>query len=316
MAERLVTVFGGSGFVGRYVVHKLIDAGWRVRVAVRDPEDAMHLKPMGEVGRVAAVQANIRDDASVAAAVFSADAVINLVGVLYESGKQKFQAIHEEGAARIARAAADAGVARLVQISAIGADPDSPSVYARTKAAGEAGARSAFPGATILRPSLVFGPEDGFFNLFGLLSRLSPVLPLIDGGKTRFQPVYVGDVASAVVAVLDDAGTAGQTYELGGPGVYSFEELMREVLAQTGRQCLLVPLPAAIAKFEAAFLQLLPKPLMTVDQVKLLQRDNVVAEDANSLADLGIQPTPMAAILPGYMFRYRRPGGLTAKEAS
>lgn len=305
----LVTVFGGSGFIGRYVVQRLAHQGHRVRAAVRRPTLAEFLRTYGNVGQVVPVQANIRDDASVQAAVRGADAVVNLVGLLYESGKQRFDAVHAEGAARVARAAKAAGVKRFVQLSAIGADPRATAAYARTKAAGEAAIREAFPGATVLRPSLVFGPEDAFFNRFANLARLLPVLPLIGGGETKFQPVYVRDVAAAVAAVL--SGAAQPTYELGGPRVYSFRELLEYILAETQRKCLLVPLPWEIARFEALLLEvfaglLLRVPLLTRDQVELLKSDNVAAAGMPGLKELGIEPVSVEAVVPTYLRRYRK----------
>ncbi len=305
---RLATVFGGSGFVGRYIVRQLARDGWRVNVAVRDAEYAKFLKPMGDVGQVTPMAVSIRDKAAVAAAVSGAEAVINLVGVLYESGNQNFEAIHHQGAKAVAEAAAAAGVARLVHISAIGADAASPSLYARTKAAGEAAVRSAFPGATIFRPSLVFGPEDGFFNRFAGLARVMPALPLFGGGKTRFQPVYVGDVADAAVHALGDAKTAGQTYELGGPTIYTFRQLMELMLREIRRKRCLVSVPFPIARLEARLLQVLPVPPLTVDQVRLLERDNIVAPGAPGLVELGVKPTPVESVIPSYLDRFR-PGG-------
>lgn len=308
IGQKTVTLFGGTGFVGRYVAQMLAQRGWRIIVASRHPDRALPLKTAGAVGQVVPVFADIRDDGSVAAAVAGADAVVNLVGILFERGKQRFDSIHGEAAGRVARAAAAAGASRFVQISAIGASANSPSSYARTKAAGEEAVRAAFPGAAILRPSVVFGPEDGFFNLFANLARTAPFLPLFGGGTTRFQPVYVRDVAAAVVACLEQDGTAGQTYELGGPRVYSFRELMELTLRQTGRKKRLVSLSWGMAAFEAKLLGLLPKPPLTPDQVVQLKIDNVVAPDARTLADLGIQPTPAELILPSYLDRYR-PGG-------
>ncbi|MGO1076154.1 complex I NDUFA9 subunit family protein [Inquilinus sp. CA228] len=308
IGQKTVTLFGGTGFVGRYVAQMLAQRGWRIIVAARHPDRALPLKTAGAVGQVVPVFADIRDDGSVAAAVAGTDAVVNLVGILFERGKQRFDSIHGEAAGRVARAAAAAGASRFVQISAIGASADSPSSYARTKAAGEAAVRAAFPGASILRPSVVFGPEDGFFNLFANLARTAPFLPLFGGGTTKFQPVYVQDVAAAVVACLEQDGTAGQTYELGGPRVYSFRELMQLTLQQTGRKKRLVSLSWGVAAFEARLFSLLPKPLLTPDQVVQLKIDNVVGAGARTLADLGIQPTPAELILPSYLDRYR-PGG-------
>ena len=311
---RLVTVFGGSGFIGRYIVRLLAQDGWRVNVAVRDAERAKFLKPMGDVGQVTPMAVSLRDPASVAAAVAGADAVVNLVGILYESGRQTFEAIHHQGARTVAEAAAKAGVVRLVQISAIGADPASPSLYARTKAAGEAAVRGAFPAATLLRPSLVFGPEDGFFNRFAGMARVMPALPLFGGGKTRFQPVYVGDVAKAVKRVLADPDCAGKTYELGGPTIYTFRQLMELMLKEIRRKRCLVGIPFGLARLKAHFLQILPVPPLTVDQVRLLERDNVAAVGAPGLAELGIKPTPVEAVIPSYLDRFR-PGGRFASAA-
>jgi NADH dehydrogenase len=304
---RLITVFGGSGFIGRNLVRDLADRGARVRVAVRHPNQALFLKPMGDVGQIQIVQANLRHAGSVAAAVDGADAVINLVGILFESGKQKFDEIQAKGARRVAEAAANAGVSRLVHISAIGADADSPSKYARAKAAGEEAVKAAFPNATILRPSIVFGPDDDFFNRFAALATISPALPLI-GGETKFQPVYVGDVADAITAALEDEKSAGKTYEMGGPRTYTFRELMELTLKEIQRKRMLISVPFGLAKFKAAFLQMLPNPLLTVDQVKLLAFDNVVAPKAKKLKDLGITPTPAEAILPRYLYRFRKHG--------
>ncbi|MFQ5955008.1 MAG: complex I NDUFA9 subunit family protein [Kiloniellales bacterium] len=325
MADRSVTVFGGAGFIGRYLVKRLAEKGDQVRVAVRNPDRASFLKPMGEVGQIVPVQANIRDDRSVAAAVAGADAVVNLVGILYERGRQTFDAVHRDGAARTARAAAEAGATRFVQMSALGASARSPSAYARSKAAGEAAATEVFPGAAIVRPSIVFGPEDDFFNRFAALARLMPVLPVFGAwpprlklagaggpriqpfgtGGTRFQPVYVGDVAEAFSRILDDPATAGRTYELGGPRVYSFKELMDLMLAEIGRRRLLLPLPFWVAELQAAVLQWLPVPPLTPDQVKLLRRDNVVGRKALKLEDLGITPTAVEVVVPTYLDRYR-----------
>ncbi len=316
MAFGIVTVFGGAGFVGRHVVRALARAGARVRVACRRPEEGLRLKPMGDVGQVTSVAANIRDDASVQAAVAGSDAVVNLVGILFERGRQTFRAVHADGAGRIARLASDSGVRRLVHVSAIGADRNSESLYGRTKAAGEAAVREAFPAATIVRPSIVFGPEDDFFNRFAKLARLAPALPLIGGGHTRFQPVYVGDVADAVAAVAADEATAGETFELGGPRTYSFKELLELVLAETGRRRLLVPVPFAVAMMQALFLEALPVPPLTRDQVRGLRTDNVVAAGALGLGDLGISPTALEIILPTYLTRFRRGGGRGQGEST
>jgi NADH dehydrogenase len=312
MAAQTATVFGGSGFVGRYVVRELAKAGARVRVAVRHPDSAGFVRTMGAVGQVTPVAANVRDDASVRAAVAGSESVVNLVGILYERGRQTFEAVHVAGAARIARESATAGVHRFVHFSALGADPASPAAYARSKAAGEAKVREAFPAATILRPSIVFGPEDDFFNRFAMLARLVPALPLIGGGHTQFQPVFVGDVAAAVLACLALSEAAGKTYELGGPKVYEFRELLALVLEQTGRRRLLAPLPFALAEFQAFFLEFLPVPPLTRDQVRMLRRDNVTSRGVPGLAELGITANALEAIVPTYLQRYRRGGGAAA----
>ncbi len=309
MATPTATVFGGSGFVGRYVVGELARRGWRVRVAVRRPDRALFLKPLGDVGQIVPVAANIRDDASVAEAVAGAELAINLVGVLYEAGRQGFRAVHEDGAGRVARAAAAAGVRRVVHVSAIGAAPDAAAEYARSKAAGEAAMRSGFPDSTVVRPSIVFGVEDDFLNRFAWIARLAPALPLIDGGATKFQPVYVADVAEGIARIAGDAGTAGRVYEFGGPEVLSFRELMEMLLAQIGRRRLLLPVPGALAMLPARIMELTPlPPLLTRDQIRMLASDNVAADDAPGLADLGIDPTPLEAVAPAYLARYRRGG--------
>jgi NADH dehydrogenase len=303
--NNLVTVFGGSGFVGRHTVRALARAGWRIKVATRHPARGFFLRPLGTVGQIDFVKCDVTDPESVAAAMMGAQAVVNLTGILFEKG-QSFEDVQAEGASNIATAAAAAGVTALVHVSAIGADAASDSGYAVTKAEGEQFVREAFPAATILRPSIVFGPEDGFFNRFASMARFTPALPLIGGGKTRFQPVFVGDVAAAIVASL--AGNGGRTYELGGPAVYSFKELLQLILFQTHRKRLLVPLPFGIATLMAAFLQLLPNPQLTIDQVKLLKKDNVVSPTAAGLADLGITPTSVEAVVPSYLWRYRPRG--------
>lgn len=308
MATRLATVFGGAGFIGRYLVQRLARAGWLVRVPARQPDSALFLKPLGEVGQIVPIAANIRNESSVRRSIEGAGLVVNLVGILSESGSQSFDAVHREGAERIARLAAALGVERLLHISALGADPQSPAAYAQSKAAGETAVRSAFPSATIFRPSIVFGPEDDFFNRFARLARLLPALPLIGGGRTRFQPVYVGDVADAMEAALADPRTAGQLYELGGPQTYSFRELMRILLAEIRRKRWLVPVPFPIAMLQGAVLGLLPNPPLTLDQVKLLKRDNVVSGLFPGLTELGVRPTALEAVIPDYLDRFR-PGG-------
>lgn len=306
MGAGLVTVFGGSGFIGRSIVMRLAETGGRVRVATRRPNEAMVVRPMGDVGQIQTVQANVRNRRSVELAVRGADCVINLVGILHEKGAQKFADVHAEGAAHVAEAAAAAGVRTLIHMSALGARKDSPSLYARSKAEGEERVRAAFPDAVIMRPSVVFGPDDEFLNRFADLARFSPALPLVGGGHTRFQPVYVGDVAEAFIAALKDDAARGKTFELGGPRTYTLREIYECVMAETGRKRLLLPLPWGLASFMAAFLQLMPRPLLTPDQVRLLQADNVVTEGAADLRSLGITPTSLEAIAPTYLSRFAR----------
>ena len=312
--QRLVTVFGGSGFVGRHAVAHLARDGWQVRVAVRRPDEALFLKPAGVVGQITPLAANIRDQESVARAIAGADAVVNLVAILHESGKQRFQALQAEGAARLAEAARSTGARHFVQVSAIGADAASNSAYARTKAAGEQAVLRAFPQAVILRPSIIFGPEDGFFNRFAAMAMTSPFLPLIGGGRTRFQPVYVGDVAAAVAAALRLPAAQGKTYELAGPSIYTFRELLEIMLAEIGRKRLLLPIPFAVAGLMGAVMQCLPRPQLTMDQVRLLKRDNVAAPGALGLADLGIRPNGLELILPTYLDKFRVRGNLPPRQ--
>lgn len=308
MERRIATVFGASGFLGRHLVRRLAAAGWGVRAAGRDADAALFLKPMGDVGQIVPWPADILRPDTVAAAVSGADVVINLVGILYERGKSGFQKVHVEGAANVAKAAAEAGVPRLIQMSALGADANSPAKYARSKAAGEDAVKAAFKKPTIMRPSVVFGPEDDFFNRFASMARLSPVLPVIGGAKdggTKFQPVYVGDVADAVMAAIDDPKTAGQTYELGGPSVMSMRQVMELVTAQTGRKRCLVNVPFWAAEVQGAILGLLPVPPLTSDQVALLRSDNVVGEKTKTFKNLGIVPRSTAAVLPTYLMRFK-----------
>lgn len=316
--DKLVVIFGGSGFVGRHVVRALCKRLYRIRVATRRPDLAGFLQPLGRVGQVHAVQANVRHPASVTAAVRDADVVINLVGILYERGAQRFGALHAGGAEVVARAGAAIG-ASIVHVSAIGADPESSSAYARTKAAGEQAVLAACPAATIFRPSIQFGPEDDFFNRFAAMARMLPALPLIGGGTTRFQPVFVGDVATAIAEAVDGPARAGTIYELGGPEIFTFKQLMQFVLATTERKRLLLPLPFAIARLQAQVLQFLPNPPLTPDQVELLKRDNVVSAEARregrTLEGLGIDPATIAAVVPTYLWRFRKTGQFQNRPA-
>jgi NADH dehydrogenase len=314
--QDLVTVFGGSGFIGNQVVRALVRKGLRVRIAVRQPNLAYKARLAGDVGQVDLFQANVRNYDSVARAMEGAQGAVNLTGVLFERGRQKFASIHVEGAGNIAKAARAAGATALVHVSALGADPNSASAYARTKAEGEAAVRAAFPEATIIRPSTVFGPEDNFFNKFARMAMLSPALPLIGGGATRFQPVYVGDVAQAIARAVTDAGCQGKTYELGGPSVYSFRELMELILAETGRKRALLPIPFAMAGplgMIGDLLSAVIAPPVTSDQLKLLKTDNVVSPGAPGLAELGVEPTAVEGVVPTYLYRYRR-GGQYAEQ--
>lgn len=318
MPVPIVTIFGGSGFIGRQVAQRMARAGWRVRVAVRRPNEANFVRPYGVVGQVEPIQANIRDEASTRAAIAGATAVVNCVGILAEAGRQTFEAVVADGAARIARISAEEGVARLVHVSAIGADASSDSLYASAKGRGEAAVKAAFPGAVILRPSVVFGSDDSFFNRLGSMARFLPILPLV-GPDTRFQPVYVKDVSEAAVAAVTGEAEAG-VYELGGPEVLSFRALMNRLLAVIQRRRLLVTLPVPAARFKAWLLDLAPRltgglvgnPILTRDQVRLLARDNVVSPDARGLADLGVSPTAMDAILETYLYVYRPHGQFDA----
>lgn len=320
-AQQLVTVFGGSGFLGRHVVRALARRGYRVRVAVRRPDLANFLQPLGIVGQIHAVQANLRYPDSVAAAVRGADAVINLVGILSESGRQNFSNVQAQGARTVAHACASLGVERLVQVSALGADADSKSHYARTKAEGEAAVLELVKGAVVLRPSIMFGPEDTFFNRFASLARMLPVLPLVGGGETKFQPVFVGDVAKAVALAIEGKVEGGKIYELGGPEAKSFRELVEYVCEITGRRRVIASLPVPLARFQARILEivntlslgLLPDEfLLTRDQVSLLESDNVVSEaarkDGRTLAGIGIAPVSFEAEVPSYLWRFRKAG--------
>jgi NADH dehydrogenase len=319
---KLVTIYGGSGFVGRYIALRLAKKGWRVRVAVRRPNDAIFVKPFGVVGQVEPVLCNIRDDASVALAMQGADAVVNCVGILAESGKNKFDAVQYEGAARVARLATENAVGSLVQISAIGADAEASSEYARSKAMGETAVLEHFPNAVILRPSIIFGREDAFFNRFASMSRFGPILPVI-GADTKFQPVYVDDVAQAAVMGVEGTAPAG-IYELGGPEVHTFRELLQQMLGVIRRRRLILNIPFFAAKIiawafdmlEKVTLGLIANPVATRDQVKNLAHDNVVAADAKGFAELGIEPSATEAILPDYLWRFRPSGQYDAIKES
>jgi uncharacterized protein YbjT (DUF2867 family) len=314
--DTLITVFGGSGFLGRHLVRALAKRHYRIRVAVRRPDLAGHLQPLGRVGQIHAVQANVRHAGSIEAVVRDADIVINLVGILFERGRQRFDTVQAFGAEQVALAASNHG-ARMIQVSAIGADENSPSGYARAKAAGEKAVLAAQPQAIVMRPSIMFGPEDDFFNKFAAMARLLPALPLVGGGATKFQPVFVGDVAEAIARAVDgDAESVpvklGAIYELGGPEVRTFKELMQYVLEVIQRRRLLLPVPFGLARLQATFLQYLPKPLLTPDQVELLKADNVVSpaaeRDGRTLQALGITPTAMEVIVPSYLWRFRKTG--------
>jgi uncharacterized protein YbjT (DUF2867 family) len=309
--DTLITIFGGSGFLGRHLVRALAKRHYRIRVAVRRPDLAGHLQPLGRVGQIHAVQANVRHSGSVEAAVRDADVVINLVGILFERGRQRFDTVQHFGAEQVALAAANHG-ARMIQVSAIGADENSSSAYARAKAEGEKAVLAATPDASIFRPSLMFGPEDDFFNKFAAMARLLPALPLVGGGETKFQPVFVGDVAEAIARAAEGNAKAGAIYETGGPEVRTFKQLMEYVLEVTERRRFLIPVPFPLARLKATFLQYLPKPLLTPDQVELLKTDNVVSQKASAegrtLAGLGIAPTAMEIIVPSYLWRFRKTG--------
>jgi NADH dehydrogenase len=309
--DKLITVFGGSGFLGRHLVRALAKRHYRIRVAVRRPDLAGHLQPLGRVGQIHAVQANVRYTQSVEAAARDADVVVNLTGILFQRGRQRFDAVQGFGAEQVALAAAAHG-ARMVHVSAIGADEHSASLYARSKAAGEQAVLAAVRSANVFRPSIMFGPEDGFFNKFAAMARLLPALPLVGGGETKFQPVFVGDVAEAIARAVDGNAAPGTIYELGGPEVRTFKQLMEYLLATIERKRLLIPLPFAVAKLQAQFLQYLPKPPITPDQVELLKVDNVVSDaairDGRTFEGLGIEPTAMQTVVPTYLWRFRKTG--------
>ena len=317
---KLVTVFGGSGFLGRHIVQALSKRGYRVRAAVRRPDLASHLQPLGAPGQIMAVQANLRHRWSVDRAVQGADAVINAVGILAPTGKQSFDAVQAFGARAIAEAARAAGLNGITHISAIGADPQSASAYARSKAVGEAGVLETLPDSIILRPSIVFGPEDNFFNQFAGMARISPVLPLVGGGETKFQPVYVCDIAEAVARAVDGTLQPGSVYELGGPEIKSFRDCLEDMLEVTQRSRVLLPIPFPVSSVMGKIMQHLPGSPLTADQVELLKKDNVVSEAAISegrtLSGIGIEPTTLAAILPSYLDRFREHGQYDAHKAN
>jgi uncharacterized protein YbjT (DUF2867 family) len=318
-ADTLITIFGGSGFLGRHVVRALAKRNYRIRVAVRRPDLAGHLQPLGRVGQIHAVQANVRYRPSVASAVSGSDIVINLVGILFESGRQRFDAVQSSGAEAVALAAA-AHNARMIHVSAIGAAENSRAAYGRAKWHGERLVLAATPDATIFRPSILFGPNDDFFNRFAAMAQVSPALPLIGGGRTRFQPVFAGDVAAAIAKAADGETMPGTTYEVGGPDIFTFRQLMKYILAITGRRRVLAPLPFPVAKLQALGFELLSKlplpfvatPLLTRDQVDLLRYDNVVSDqasrDGRTLEGLGITPHPVGEIVPTYLWRFRKAG--------
>jgi NADH dehydrogenase len=313
--RNVATVFGGSGFIGRNVVQRLARQGYVIRAAVRDTEAAIVLKPMGAVGQVVPLRAPVSNPDAVARAVEGARVVVNLVGILAERRPGDFHRVMGEGAGNVARAAAAAGAAALVHVSAIGADPASPSLYGRAKAEGEASVRAAFPAATVLRPSVVFGPEDQFFNRIAGMARMLPVVPVIAGG-TRLQPVYVGDVADAVMAALALPAASGKTFELGGPQVFTFRELLEWVLVAIRRHRRLIEVPPGLARLQAGLLERVPGKPLTRDQLLMLSRDNVVAAGVPGLADLGIVPTPVDLVVPGYLRRFRPGGGGRAHHAA
>lgn len=311
MSGELVTIFGGSGFVGKTLVQHLAKAGYRIRVAVRHPNNALFVKPLGDLGQIHIAQANVRNRASVEAAVKDADIVINLVSVLHESGTQTFEKLHVEAAGTLAEISKAAGIEKFIQISAIGADEESASKYARTKARGEKRVKEHFPEATIIRPSVIFGPDDGFFNKFAGMAKSLRMLPVICG-ETQMQPVYVGDVAEAIHAVIESDDAQGQTYELGGPKVYTFKELLEYVNEITEQDVPLIPVPIQMAYFQAFFLGMLPNPMVTMDQLRIMENDNVASNEYSGLNELDVQATPVEAIVPNYLVHYRPTGQFKA----
>ncbi len=306
MSQQVVTIVGGTGFVGRYVVKRLAAAGYTIRVISRHPDAALHLKTAGSVGQIVLEGGDLANPDSLIGKLDYSYAVINLAGILFESGRQRFDRLHAHGTEKLAQMAKAAGAERFVHVSALGVDQAAGSHYARSKMLGEKAVLAAFPEASILRPSVIFGPEDQFFNQFAAMACLAPALPLIGGGHTKFQPVYVGDVAKAVAACLMRPETQGQIYELGGPHIYSFHEILEYILRTIGRKRVLLPIPFPLAMFKAFFLELMPRPLLTRDQVKLLKHDNVVSPDALTFADLGIAPTAVEIVVPEYLARFSK----------
>ncbi|MFW0777266.1 MAG: complex I NDUFA9 subunit family protein [Rickettsiales bacterium] len=305
MRNKIITVIGGTGFLGRYVVKRLAKAGYTIRVICRRPNSALHLKTAGDVGQIVLMSGNLANPESLRDKLANSYAVINLVGVLFESGKQTFTNLHAQGAEKIALMAKEAGAERFIHISALGVDKNTDSAYARSKAVGERAVQSAFPGATILRPSVIFGPEDNFFNQFATMASLSPALPLIGGGKTKFQPVYVDNVAKAIVLCLTQ-DVQGETFELGGPRTYSFREILEYIMHTIGKKRMLINVPFNVASTMGMGCEILPRPVLTRDQVRLLKHDNVVSPNAKTFAHLGISPAAVEVIVPEYLARYNR----------
>jgi uncharacterized protein YbjT (DUF2867 family) len=306
MAPKIVTIIGGTGFVGRYVVRLLAKSGYRLRVIARNPDAALPLKTAGDVGQIVLMSGNLAKPETLAGKLEDSFAVINLVGILFERGRQSFTHLHAQGAEKLAQMARTAGVKRFIHMSSLGVDKTSGSQYARSKMLGEKAIAAAFPQSTILRPSVIFGPEDNFFNQFAQMASLAPLLPLIGGGQTRFQPVYVGDIAAAVEAALVRDDVQGQMYELGGPQVYTLKEIFEYVLTTTGKHRKLLSVPFGIASAMGAMSELLPRPPLTRDQVKLLKHDNVVSPGAKTFAQLGISPTTIDIVVPDYLARFHR----------
>jgi uncharacterized protein YbjT (DUF2867 family) len=307
MQNKIITIIGGTGFVGRYVVKLLAEQGYTIRVIARNPAAALHLKTAGEIGQIVLVPGNLAKPESLQGKIENSWAVINLVGILFESSGQNFSAVHAKGAEKLAQMAKTAGIKRFIHMSSLGVDKAVKSKYARTKAMGEKAVKAAFPEAVILRPSVIFGGEDQFFNTFAAMASFVPILPVIGGGKTKFEPVYVNDVAQAILAILKNPAYQGQTYELGGPGIYSFYDLLKFICNITGRKPYFLNIPFGVASVLSYFTQLLPNAPLTHDQVSMLEQDNVVSKDAKILADLGIVPTALEVIVPQYLARYSRP---------